>query len=157
VNEIEPHWAWLIIATVLAIAELIVPGVFLIWLSAAAALTGIAALLFDLPVAFQFVVFALFSLASVYFGRRWYHAHPVESSDPLLNDRAARLIGETVVVVGAIENGRGRVAVGDTVWPARGADAAAGTKVRVVGADGTCLKVEPLAITAPQADEDDGA
>src|SRR5687768_3417625 len=122
-TDLEPHWIWLIAATILAIAELIVPGVFLIWLSAAAAVTGVAALLFGFPLAFQIALFGLFSLASVHFGRRWYAANPVDSSDPMLNDRASRLVGETVVVVGAIENGRGRVAVADTVWPARGADA----------------------------------
>jgi len=37
---IEPQWAWLIAAAVLAVAELIVPGVFLIWLAAAAGITG---------------------------------------------------------------------------------------------------------------------
>jgi membrane protein implicated in regulation of membrane protease activity len=144
-NELEPHWMWLIAGAVMAIAEIFVPGVFLIWLSAAAALTGVVTLLFGLSLPFQLGLFGLFSLASAYLGRRWYHLHPVESSDPLLNDRAARLVGETVVVVGAIENGRGRVAVGDTVWPARGEDAEVGARVRVVGADGTCLKVEPVA------------
>lgn len=145
-SDIEPQWLWLIAATVLAIAELIVPGVFLIWLSAAAAVTGVAALLFGIPLAFQVALFALFSLASVHFGRRWYAANPVNSSDPLLNDRGARLVGETVVVVSAIENGRGRVAVADTVWPARGEDADVGARVKVVGSDGSCLKVEPLTI-----------
>jgi membrane protein implicated in regulation of membrane protease activity len=144
-NGIEPHWAWLIGAAVMGIAEMIVPGVFLIWLAAAAAATGVIALVFPLDPAFQFAIFGLLSLAAVYFGRRWYTANPVESSDPLLNDRATRLIGEILVVVGAIENGRGRVTVGDSVWPARGADAAAGSRVRVVGADGTALLVEPLA------------
>lgn len=143
---IEPHWMWLIAATILGIAELIVPGVFLIWLAAAAALTGFAALLLGVPLAFQFALFALASLASVYIGRRAYIRNPVESSDPLLNDRAARLVGETVVVVGAIENGRGRVKVGDSVWMARGPDAPEGAKVRVTGADGACLKVQPLAL-----------
>ncbi len=141
---LEPHWLWLIVAVVLGIAELLVPGVFLIWLAAAAALTGLAALIFGLPLAFQFAVFALLAIASVYFGRRWYANNPVESSDPLLNDRAARLIGEHVVVVGAIENGQGRVRVGDGVWPARGPDAAEGNWVRVTGADGTCLRVERI-------------
>ena len=151
-SGIEPHWLWLIVGALLAIAELMVPGVFLVWLAAAAALTGLATLLFGIGPPFQFLLFCLFSLASVYFGRRWYSANPVESSDPLLNDRAARLVGETVVVVAAIENGRGRVAVGDSVWPARGADAAVGARVKVVGADGTCLRVEPLSI-APSEDE----
>ena len=141
---IESHWLWLIAAALLGIAELLMPGVFLIWLAAAAAVTGLAALLLDLPPAFEFALFALVALASIYVGRRWYASHPVESADPLLNDRAARLVGRTVVVVAAIENGVGRVKVGDSVWNARGPDAAEGAKVRVVGADGTCLKVEPV-------------
>jgi membrane protein implicated in regulation of membrane protease activity len=120
---LEPHWVWLVVAVALGIAELLVPGVFLIWLAAAAALTGLAALIFGLPLAFQFAMFALLAIASVYLGRRWYANNPVESSDPLLNDRAARLVGENVLVVEAIVNGRGKVQVGDSVWLARGADA----------------------------------
>ena len=144
-DGIEPHWVWLIAAAILGIAELLMPGVFLIWLAAAAAVTGFAALVFGVPLAFQFALFALLAIGAVTVGRRWYAAHPVESSDPLLNDRAARLIGETVVVVAAIENGQGRVKVGDSVWNARGPDAEIGARVRVVGAAGTCLKVEPVA------------
>jgi membrane protein implicated in regulation of membrane protease activity len=147
-NAIEPHWAWLIAAAVMGIAEMIVPGVFLIWLAAAAAVTGVVALALPIDPASQFALFGLLSLAAVYFGRRLYAANPIESSDPLLNDRAKRLIGETLVVVAAIENGRGRVAVGDTVWPARGADATTGSRVRVTGAEGTVLLVEPLAAPA---------
>jgi membrane protein implicated in regulation of membrane protease activity len=143
---IDPHWWWLIIAAVLGIAELLVPGVFLIWLAAAAAVTGLIAMATGITLAFQFGLFALISLGAVYWGRRWYASHPVESSDPLLNDRAARLIGETVIVVGAIENGSGRVKVGDSVWNARGPDAEIGARVRIVGADGTCLRVEHVAI-----------
>jgi len=48
-----------------------------------------------------------------------------------------------VVVVSAIENGRGSVRVGDSVWLARGEDAAVGARVRVTGSDGACLRVEP--------------
>ena len=148
-DGIEPHWLWLITAAALGIAELLVPGVFLIWLAAAAAVTGFAALLFGIPLAFQFALFALLAMAAVYSGRRWYANNPVESSDPLLNDRAARLVGQIVVVVGAIENGRGRVKIGDGVWDARGEDAPEGARVRVVGAEGTCLKVERVAVLPP--------
>ena len=141
---LEPHWTWLLAATALGILELLVPGVFLIWLAAAAAVTGFITLVFGPPVAFQFVLFALLSLAAVWYGKRWYNANPVESSDPLLNDRAARLIGETLVVVTPIEDGRGRVKVGDGVWQCKGRDAEEGTRVIVVGAEGACLKVEPI-------------
>ena len=142
--DLEPQWIWLLAATALGIAELLVPGVFLIWLAAAAAVTGFVTLIFGIPLAFQFAVFALLSLGMVWYGRRWYHNNPVESSDPLLNDRAARLVGETLVLVAPIENGRGRVRVGDSVWTCKGEDAEQGTRVRVIGAEGSCLKVEPI-------------
>ena len=64
------------------------------------------------------------------------------SQDPLLNDRTARLVGEIVTVVEPIDNGRGRVKVGDSVWPCRGPDAPVGSQVRVVGAEASVLKVE---------------
>ena len=143
-DGIEPHWVWLTAAALLGIAELLVPGVFLIWLAAAAALTGFAALLFGIPVAFQFALFALLALAATYVGRRWYANNPVPSSDPLLNDRASRLTGKAVTVVDAIENGEGRVRVGDGVWAARGADAPVGTHVRITGSTGTILTVETI-------------
>ena len=147
--NIEPQWVWLLAATALGIAELLVPGVFLIWLAAAAAVTGFATLVFGIPLAFQFVLFALLSIGTVWWGRRWYANNPVESSDPLLNDRAARLIGETLVLVSPLENGRGRVRVGDGVWTCKGPDAEEGTKVRVVGAEGACLRVEPVTPALP--------
>ncbi len=146
IEGIEFHWAWLILAIVLGIAEMVAPGVFLIWLAAAAGFTGVVTLVTGIDLTFQIAVFAVSTVTALYFGKRWYSAHPVESADPLLNDRGSRMIGETVVVVGAIENGRGRVSVGDTVWPARGPDAEVGAKVRVVGSDGACLRVEPVAL-----------
>lgn len=142
---IELHWLWLIAAAVLAIAEIVAPGVFLIFLAGAAALTAVTAAL-GLPFAVQLGLFPLFALGSVWFGKRWYNRNPVPSSDPLLNDRLARHVGETVIVVTAIEGGSGRVKLGDGVWNARGPDAEVGTRVRITGAEGTCLKVEPAVI-----------
>jgi membrane protein implicated in regulation of membrane protease activity len=78
----------------------------------------------------------------VWGGRRWYAANPVDSQDPLLNDRTARLVGEIVTVVEPIDNGRGRVKVGDSVWSCRGPDAPVGSRVRITGADASVLQVE---------------
>jgi membrane protein implicated in regulation of membrane protease activity len=135
---------WMLGAIFLGIAELIVPGVFLIWLAAAAAATGLLTLAFGIGLPFQFALFALLAIASVYLGRRWYIANPMPSADPMLNDRAARLVGRTVVVTAAIVNGEGRVKVGDGVWSCRGPDCAEGSRVRIAGSDGSCLKVEPV-------------
>ena len=98
-----------------------------------------------MPLAYQLGLFAVLAFAAVYAGRRYYERNPVASADPNLNDRAARLIGQTVTVETAIENGEGRVTVGDSVWIARGPDAPPGSQVRIVSADGSCLNVEPAA------------
>merc|ERR1711960_16790 len=95
----EDHWAWLVFAALLGIGEVLIPGVFLIWIAIAAAITGLAALALPIGLPLQLLLFAALSIVAVYAGRRWYVDHPVASADPLLNDRAARLIGETVSVV----------------------------------------------------------
>lgn len=138
---------WLIAAVLLGIAELVAPGVFLIFLAAAAAITGALVLIFpDMPLAVQLLGFAAWSVVSVLLGRRFYRDMPVESTDPLLNDRIARLLGETVTVTVAIDGGSGRVRVGDSEWAARGPDAPVGARMRITGAVGNALKVEPLSL-----------
>ncbi len=134
---------WLSIGVVLCIAELLVPGVFLMWLGIAALLTGLAVFILPIPLAAQLLLFALLSVATVYAGRRWSGSDDIPSDDPMLNDRLARLVGEPVVVEEAIIGGRGRVRVGDGVWPASGADAAAGTRLTVTGAANGTLIVGP--------------
>lgn len=145
--ELQPQWWWLVIAAVLAIAEIIAPGIFLIWLAAAAAITGFVTWLTpglpeSMPV--QLVLFAVLAFASIYVGRTVMRRNPTVSADPLLNNRAARLVGETAIVIEAISGGIGRVQVGDSPWPASGPDAFPGERVRIIGADGNRLKVERL-------------
>lgn len=135
--------AWLIVALALALAELIAPGVFLVFVAVAAAITGVMVLaLPDLPAIGQVAAFAAWSGVAVAVGRRWYHDNPVATDDAFLNDRAARLLGEIVIVETAIEHGRGRVQVGDGAWSARGPEARIGERVRVVAVDGAVLVVE---------------
>ena len=137
--------AWLIAALVLGIAELAVPGVFLVFLAIAAAVTGVAVyVLPDLPVAAQLAAFGVWSAVTVLIGKRWYRDYPVEGGDPMLNDRSARLVGQVVVVETELAGGRGRVLVGDGSWPARGENAAVGMRVRITAVvDGEVL-VEPV-------------
>ena len=139
-----PAGAWLIAALALGIAELAIPGVFLIFLAVAAAMTGIAVLaLADLPLAAQLASFAVWSGVAVLIGRRWYRDYPVATSDALLNQRTARMIGQSVTVDHAIEHGHGRVRVGDGSWPARGPDMTAGTEARIVAVADGVVVVEP--------------
>ncbi|CAM3242324.1 NfeD-like C-terminal domain-containing protein [Sphingomonas antarctica] len=143
-SGIAPAWWWLIAAALLAGAEIVAPGFFLIWLGGAAAITGVATLLLGLPDAAQFLLFAVAAMALVLTGRRFFRYADVASADPLLNDRAARLIGQVVIVVESIDDTGGRVRVGDGMWSARGVHAAVGERVRVIGADGNVLRVEAV-------------
>ena len=141
---IDPEWLWLIGGVVLLIAELIAPGFFLIFIGAAAMVTGFAALLLPIPIALQFALFAVVAFVSArYGGRRAYSMRYDYSADPLLNDRAQRMLGKIVVATQAIDPHSGRVRVGDSEWSARGGPAAPGERVRIVDIEGNCLKVEP--------------
>lgn len=135
---------WLIAALVLGALELALPGVFLVFLAIAAAITGLALFALPaLPFAAQLACFAVWSGVAVAIGRRWYRDYPVTAADPLLNDRAARLVGQAVVVEQAIVKGEGRVRIADGSWRAKGADAPVGTLVAVVGVEGSTLLVAP--------------
>lgn len=139
---LQDHWLWLIAAAVLGIAELVVPGVYLIWIGLAALITGIATLVLPLPIVAQFAVFTVTAFAAVYAGRRYLVRNPIVSDDPLLNNRGARMVGAIVTAVEPVNSAYGRVKVGDSVWSARGVDAAIGDRLRVTGADGSVLLVE---------------
>ncbi|MEO8722598.1 MAG: NfeD family protein [Sphingobium sp.] len=134
---------WLVLGLVLGVAEILVPGIFLIWVATAAAITGVITYFLPIPLPLQVAIFAALCVAATYAGRRWYANNPVASQDPKLNDRTARLIGQLVTVSEAVQGGQGRVKVGDSAWLCKGPDAPVGAHVRVVGADGSVLIVEP--------------
>jgi len=140
----DPGWLWLIGGVVLLIAELIAPGFSLIFIGAAGIATGVLSLALGLPLVLQLATFAVLAFLAVRIvGRRFYASRYDYSADPLLNDRAARLLETVVVVVQAVDSHSGRVRVGDSEWSARGGPASAGERVRIVDIEGNCLKVEP--------------
>lgn len=140
----EPHWGWLAFGLLLAVGEMVIPGVFMIWLAIAAILTGLIAWLVPIGLAVQVATFAILALIAVFAGRNWLRRHPVESADPLMNDRGGRAVGELVVITHAIDGGTGRARLGDSEWLVKGPDAEPGTKMRVAGHDGAILLVEHL-------------
>ena len=136
-------WNWLILAAVLFALEVAAPGIFLMWFGLAAAVVGIMAFAFDLSWQWQIVWFCLLSLSAVLIAWRFLRKHPLESERPLLNERASQHIGKCFDLVDPIVNGRGSVHIGDSIWRVTGPDLPTGTRVRVLGADGSVLKVAP--------------
>ncbi|KQY11297.1 NfeD family protein [Rhizobium sp. Root482] len=145
VLELGP-WSWWVLGLVLLAAEVVAPGVFLVWIGIAAILTGaVSLLLWDAGFwvwQAQLVFFALLSIAAVLMGRRLLARSADVSDEPLLNQRGARLIGRTAVLEQPIVEGRGRIRLDDTTWTVDGPDLPAGTRVRVTGSNSGRLSVE---------------
>lgn len=137
------YWVWFTAAVVLAIMEIVAPGIFMIWLALAAGATGVVTLALGLGWQLQLAVFAILAVVAVFAGRNYLKRNPVETADNGLNRRGERLIGSLVKVVEPVTDGRGKVQVGDSPWLASGPDAPAGSMVRITGIDGTTLHVEP--------------
>jgi membrane protein implicated in regulation of membrane protease activity len=148
-NGIDPGWLWLIGGVLLLILEVIAPGFFLVFLGAAAIATGLFTVLFNLGTAAELALFALYAVIAVLVGRRFYANRTADSTDPLLNDRAGRLVGKVVTVVATVDDQNGRVRVGDSEWSARGGPAAVGERVRITGVEGNCLTVEAHRVLPP--------
>jgi membrane protein implicated in regulation of membrane protease activity len=138
----SPATLWLIGGAVLCIAEIIAPGFFLVWIGAAALITGALTELLRLSLQGQAGAFALIVLVLVLAARKWLPYQTGAAADPLLNNRTARLIGQTVEVSEAISASTGRVKVGDGAWQAKGCVAEVGAQVVITGAEGNVLIVE---------------
>lgn len=141
VEALGPVWSWILAGLALAGAEIVVPGVFLIWLGLAALATGLATALLPMPWQGQTLLFAALSLALVGIAAR-LHRRGVSRRDAVLNRADRGLIGRETILAEPIVQGAGRLRFDDTVWRVAGPDLPAGTRVRVAGIAGTVLRVE---------------
>ncbi len=139
-------WHWWILALGLIILETVLPGTFFLWMGISAIVLGLLAWLIPaMSWEMQLMLFAILSLVSIVGWRMWQRRHPEESDQPNLNRRAEQYIGRVFTLETPIENGYGKVRVGDTLWRVKGGEASAGSKVKVTSVDGVILVVEPAA------------
>lgn len=142
-DVLRSSWFWWALAFALYAAEAVLPGAFMLWLGFAATGVALVTLLVPMEPWLQWSLFSVLAVVSVYLGWRWKKRHVETPTDqPLLNRRAQQYIGRVVTLETAIENGRGRAHVGDTLWTVTGPDAPAGSRVRIIGVDGSHLEVE---------------
>jgi membrane protein implicated in regulation of membrane protease activity len=136
------HWNWLIAGLILVGVEMLAPGVFMLWLGLAALLVGLLSFVVDWSWQSQLLAFAAFALAAVPLYRRLGRSQLNETDQPFLNRRTDALVGRVFTLEQPIVDGAGTVRIGDTVWRVAGPDAPAGSRVRIVTADGASLRVE---------------
>jgi membrane protein implicated in regulation of membrane protease activity len=138
-----PWWAWIVLAGILALAEMIVPGSYLMWIALGAAVTSVAATT-GMVLEGQLAVFATATAVSCLGGYFVYRGMESGRYGRVpLNAPQQSMIGARGTVCQALVNGRGKVRIGDTVWLADGPDLAEGTPVVVAGLRGTRLEVAP--------------
>jgi inner membrane protein len=138
-------WNWFILAVVLFILETVVPGVHFLWFGVAAVIVGGLALATGIAWQFQIIAFGVLAVLTVFAVRKYVRSDATKSDQPDLNERGQQYVGRSLVVEQAIQNGRGKVRVGDTLWQAEGPDVAVGERVKVTATRGTVLVVERAA------------
>ncbi|MEO1281504.1 MAG: NfeD family protein [Pseudomonadota bacterium] len=147
-------WVWVCLAVFLFVLETIVPGVHFVWFGVAAMIVG--GLLigaetispeFAAQIGWQYetIVFALLSMITIFFFRGFAGDGMSPSDMPNLNVRGQQYVGRAVTVAEAIQGGRGKVKIGDTLWLAEGPDVPKGAQVTITGVNGTALIVESAA------------
>ncbi len=140
-------WHWLIFASALLVLELLTGGTtYVLWPAAAAFV--IALVNFVLPLGWQveWASFALLTLVLTVAGSAYIRPLLNKGGLDDINDRAARLIGQTAEVAATFSNGEGRVRLGDTEWQATSQDGTnlkKGHKVVIKAVDGVTLTVAP--------------
>lgn len=138
----EPGLIWILAGLVLLVAELVLPGVFLLWIGLAAIGTGAVLLLGTPGFGATVVLFLALLSAGVWFALRRRPRLPPSS----LNTPGSGLVGRTGTLLPEGAPGL-RVRVGDSEWPARLPTdqrvPEGPMPVRVEGVDGTTLLVRP--------------
>ncbi len=124
----------------LLILEMLIPGVFMMWLGLAAIGAGLLTLAFHFEFAAQVVAFGIFSIITLSIGLRLRRPRKV------VHTEREGLIGRPATAL--VFQGRdGRVKLGDTEWAARVPSDIEppdpGARLRVAQIDGTILIVRP--------------
>ena len=131
---------WLLAGLLLLIAEMLVPGVFLMWIGLACIGTGLAALSVTLGFDSQVVVFVVLAVVTLTIGLK------LRRKPPKMTTESAGLTGRSAVAL-RFHGREGRVRVGDSDWAARLASGVpapdAGARLRVEAVEGTVLIVRP--------------
>lgn len=135
------NWNWLIVGVVLMGIETFAPGVFMLWLGLAALIVGLLTFGIVWSWQAQIIAFAALSIAMVPLWRYYSGRNAKPTDTPFLNKRAEGLIGRVFTLEKPIVDGVGTVKIDDTIWRVSGPDAPAGSRVKIVHADGASLQV----------------
>lgn len=136
-------WYWLVGGLVVAGLEIVVPGVFLLWIGLGALLIGLSLLVLpDIPVVAQLFLFSASMLGSVGLGFVLQRKSAKMTDEAGINQELQGLVGRHCEAAADFAAGRGRIRVGDTTYSAASDDAIrAGDIVVIVAVEQGTLAV----------------
>ncbi|WP_409020977.1 NfeD family protein [Brevundimonas vesicularis] len=142
----QPFWIWLILGVALLAIEAMTSTEWLLWPAVSAGVLAMLTSLFrDLGLPVEIGIFAALTVGLTLISRRLIkRVNPSEVPD--INDQSLRLIGKEARVVEAFEDGRGRVFVSGSEWPADSQSTVlpVGHRVVVDAVDGPRLRVRSI-------------
>jgi len=144
----DPYIIWLIAAVVALILELMSGTTYLLWVSGACFLAGVAAALFPGPFWVPWATFAVACGLLLYFGLPLARRFREQGGRPSNVDQ---MVGQQAVVLEAIDpvENTGRVRFASDEWRARSDQRIQqGVTVTIVGVEGTTLTVTDKPVEA---------
>lgn len=141
-------WHWLALGVALGGLEMVSLSFFLLFPAISAGLVGgILYIEPDLDWRVQVLIFAVLSVVTTMLGRAWLRKFRGAEGPMLVNIRGQSFTGRQVRLADAMENGQGRVQLGDTWWHAESVDGQtipAEVLVEITDVDGTTVKVRAI-------------
>jgi membrane protein implicated in regulation of membrane protease activity len=142
---IHPHWLWLSLGGLLLVVEMLGAGGYLLWSGMAAMLTGLLVWIIPLGWEAQALIFALLTLLAAAGWWYWLSRRSAERPARRLNRRGEQLIGTRATLASPLQNGYGRITIGDSSWRMHCAQPVQpGEEVEVVAVEGITLEVRPV-------------
>ena len=90
-------WFWLIAGISLLVGEMLIPGIYLLWLGLAAIVTaGFVALFGDVSFLFQAIVFTGLCTALIVGARKYLKKHPLKSDQEKLSRAAISILARSM-------------------------------------------------------------
>ena len=131
----DTRWAWIIGGMILAGLEIIVPGIFLLWIGLGALAVGLVlSIVPGLPLPWQALIFAVSMLSSLGLGFWIQRRSRATGEDRFLNREMAAMIGQEYLAITPFVAGRGRIKVRDSSFAAvSDEEIAEGDLVTVIG------------------------
>ncbi len=133
---------WLIFSLILGIIELTIgANFFLMWCGLSALFVSGLTYLFAWPLEGQWIIFSIIVIVVLFIWQKFKPKFMSKQPSIMLNQKAHQYLHRELYLEEAIVNGFGKVKIDDSSWRVEGVDLPQGTKVKVIGIDGTILKV----------------